>query len=188
VTVPHQASQYPRESWVTTYQPCCTTALESKHTRLRKAAWGKDVGPTRGFTASPRVGPGATVGTLRTGYPRVQVSSQENNSHLPAGGSSEAATCPPHSSGSCLPARGSSGAAMCHRGSSAHLLAQGSSRAATCPEDGLCRLQAIKQISPDDLAIMISIGVGRGYLPRHYVTRAAPHVCKACNRRPIKCR
>jgi hypothetical protein len=95
VTVPHQASQYPRESWVTTYQPCCTSALESKHTRLRKAAWGKDVGPTRGFTASPRVGPGATVGTLRTGYPRVQVSSQENNSHLLAGGSSEAATCPP---------------------------------------------------------------------------------------------
>jgi hypothetical protein len=42
-------------------------------------------------------------------------------------------------------------------GSSTHLLAQGSSEAATCPEDGLYKLQAIKQISPVDLAIMISI-------------------------------
>jgi hypothetical protein len=68
-----------------------------------------------------------------------------------------AATCP-CGSGSCLPAQGSSGAAPCRLGSNTHLLAQGSSRAATCPEDGLCRLQAIKQISPGDLAIMISIG------------------------------
>jgi hypothetical protein len=48
--------------------------------------------------------------------------------------------------------------AMCRLASSTHLLVQGSSGAATCPEDGLCRLQAIKQITPDDLAIMISIG------------------------------
>jgi hypothetical protein len=47
---------------------------------------------------------------------------------------------------------------MCHLGSSTHLLAQGSSKATTCPEHGLCRLQAIKQISPGDSAIMISIG------------------------------
>jgi hypothetical protein len=117
------------------------------------------------------------VGTLRTGYPRVQASSQDNGSSLPVGGSSRAATCP-HGSGSCLPARGSSGAATCPRGSgsylpaqgrsrdttchlgySIHLLAQGSSGATTCPEDGLCRLQAIKQISSGDLPIMISIGV-----------------------------
>jgi hypothetical protein len=67
--------------------------------RLRKATRGKDVGPTRGFAASPGVGPSATVGTLRIGYPRVQASSQDNGSRLPAKGSSEAATCP-HSSGS----------------------------------------------------------------------------------------
>jgi hypothetical protein len=42
---------------------------------------------------------GATVGTLRTGYPRVQASSQDNGSRFPAGGSSEAAMCL-HSSGS----------------------------------------------------------------------------------------
>jgi hypothetical protein len=47
---------------------------------------------------------------------------------------------------------------MYHLGSSTHLLTQGSSRAATSPKDGLCRLQAIKQISPGDPAIMISIG------------------------------
>jgi hypothetical protein len=104
------------------------------------------------------VGPGAIVGTLRTEYPRVQASSQDNGSgsRLLAGGSSGAATCP-HGSGSLLPTRGSSGAAACHLGSSTHLLAQGSSGVVTCPEDRLCKLQSIKQISPDDLTIMISI-------------------------------
>jgi hypothetical protein len=57
-----------------------------------------------------------------------------------------------------LPTRGSSGAATCHLGSSTHHLAHGSSEAATCPEDGFYKLQANKQISPGDLAIMISIG------------------------------
>jgi hypothetical protein len=105
------------------------------------------------------VGLGATIGTLRIGYPRVQASSQDNGSgsHLPVGGSSGAAMCP-RGSGSYLPAWGSSGAAACHLGSSTHLLAQGSSRAITCPENGLCRLQSIKQISPGDPTIMISIG------------------------------
>jgi hypothetical protein len=60
------------------------------------------------------------VGTLRTGYPRVQASSQDNDSCLPAGGSSRATTCP-RSSGSHLPAQGSSGAAMCPHGSGSHL-------------------------------------------------------------------
>jgi hypothetical protein len=97
------------------------------------------------------------VGTLMTGYPRVQASSQDNGSCLPTGGSSGAATSP-HGSGSHLSARGSSGATTCHLGSSTHLLAQGSSRAAMCHKDGFCRLQASKQISPGDPAIMISIG------------------------------
>jgi hypothetical protein len=46
---------------------------------------------------------------------------------------------------------------MCPRGSSSRLLAHGISRATTCPKDELYRLQAIKQISPGDPAIMISI-------------------------------
>jgi hypothetical protein len=62
--------------------------------RFRKAARGKNVGPTRGFATSLEVGPGATVGTLRTGYPRVQALSQGNGSRLPAKGSSEAVRCP----------------------------------------------------------------------------------------------
>jgi hypothetical protein len=121
------------------------------------------------------VGLGATVGTLRTGYPCVKASNQDNGSRFLAGGNSGAATCPrgfgprlpawgssgaatcPCGSGSRLPAWGSSGAATCHLGSSTHLLSQGSSGAATCPEDGFCRLQANKQISSGDPAIMISI-------------------------------
>jgi hypothetical protein len=35
------------------------------------------VGPTSGFVASPEVDPGATVGTLQTGYPYIQASSQD---------------------------------------------------------------------------------------------------------------
>jgi hypothetical protein len=41
-----------------------TIALKYQGTKFRKAAWEKDVGPTRGFTASPGVSPGTTVGTL----------------------------------------------------------------------------------------------------------------------------
>jgi hypothetical protein len=93
VMVP-RASQRPRESWVATHQPRCTTTSESQHIKTQKVARGKDVGPTHGFASSPEVGPGATVGTLRTGYPRVQASSQDNGSRLLAEGSSEAATCP----------------------------------------------------------------------------------------------
>jgi hypothetical protein len=147
--------------------------------KTQKGCTGKGCWPTHGFAASPGVGPGATVDTL-IGYHRVQASSQDNGSgsRLPAGGSSGTTTCPhgsssgsrlptrgssgattcPRGSGARPPARGSSGAAACHLSSSTHLLAQGSSGAAVCPEEGLCRLQAIKQISPGDPAIMISIG------------------------------
>jgi hypothetical protein len=91
--------------------------------------------------------------------PRTSVPSKTprgSSSHHLARGSSRVTTYP-RGSGSCLPAQGSSGAATCHLGSSTHHLVHGSSRAATCPEDGFCRPQANKQISPDDQAIMISI-------------------------------
>jgi hypothetical protein len=138
------------------------------------------------------VGPGATVGTLRTGYPYVQA--QDNGSRLPTEGSSEAVTCPrgsvsrsrlgaapgmPHvlaarapapNSGQLrgryvsprlglpFPARGSSRDATCPRGSGS----PSRLRAALGPPRvaGLCRLQASKQISSGDPAIMISIGAG----------------------------
>jgi hypothetical protein len=86
-----------------------------------------------------------------------------SSSRLSAGGSSEAATCP-RGFGSRLSVRGSFEAAMCHLGSSTHHLAYGSSGAATCPEDGFCRSQVNKQISPGDQPIMTSI-------------RACTHVC-----------
>jgi hypothetical protein len=87
-------------------------------------------------------------------YTRIQAPSQDNGSHLPAGGSSDAAMCP-HGSGNrswlgaapgppraprlraapeppCAPAaRGSFGAATCHLGASTHILVQNSSGAAT---------------------------------------------------------
>jgi hypothetical protein len=76
---------------------------------------------------------GLPVGTLRTRYPRVQASSQDNGSgsRLPAGGSSEATTCP-RSSGSCPSAWGSSGAATCPCDSGSHLPARGSSGPTVC--------------------------------------------------------
>jgi hypothetical protein len=49
-----------------------TTALRYQGTKFRKAAREKDVGPTHGFTASPKVGPGATIDTLQTGFPCIQ--------------------------------------------------------------------------------------------------------------------
>jgi hypothetical protein len=54
-------------------------ALSHQQSRLsfRKTVRGKNVGPTRGFTASPEVGPRATVGTLQTGYPRVYALGQD---------------------------------------------------------------------------------------------------------------
>jgi hypothetical protein len=119
-----------------------------------------------------------TVGTLRTGYPRVQASSQDNGPHLPAEVSSETVTCPRGSGqlrghhvsprlGLPPPARGSSGATTCPRGSGsrsrlgaaprppcvpvARALALGSGQLRGCHvSPGLCGLQAI----------MISIGAG----------------------------
>jgi hypothetical protein len=138
------------------------------------------------------------VSTLRIGYPRVQTSSQGNGSHLLAEGSSEAAMCP-RGLGSCSrlgaapgpsrapAARGSSGAATCHLGSSTHFLAQGSSGAGTCyPGSAGC-----KQINKYPLATRPSgspSGRVRPYLPRRYVTRAAPHARKVCSRWLIKYR
>jgi hypothetical protein len=107
---------------------------------------------------------GATnVGTLRIGYPRVQASSQDNDSCLLAEGSSEAATCP-RGPGS----RSRLGAAP---GPPRVPAARDSTGSATCPRGlgqlqghhvppGLCGLQANKQISSGDPAIMISIGAG----------------------------
>jgi hypothetical protein len=50
-----------------------TTTSKFQDTTSRKAVREKDVDPTRGFTASPEVGPGTTIGTPQTGYPYVQL-------------------------------------------------------------------------------------------------------------------
>jgi hypothetical protein len=58
---------------------------------FQKSRTGKrGVGPTCGFTASPKVGMGANVGTLQTEYPRVQTSSQDKGWVMQP----HAATCP----------------------------------------------------------------------------------------------
>jgi hypothetical protein len=144
--------------------------------------------------------------------PRIQVLSQDKRqgdarahmsqgpgSCLPTWGSSGAAACP-RGSGSRLPARGRHvsprlrlpspgfGAATRRPGSSTRLLAQCSSEAVTCPEDGLYKLQAIKQISLMTRLSWSPSGRVHVYLPRHYATRAAPRVRKACSRWPIKYR
>jgi hypothetical protein len=161
--------------------------------RLIKAARGKDVGPTRRFAASPGVGPGATVGTLRIRYPHVQASSQNNGSRLGA------ATCP-RGSGSRLPSRGSSGAATCPHGSGSRL----PPRVTWAPAPTIWLMAALelprvlrtgsvdcKQINKYPLETRPSwppSGRVRVYLPRHYATRVASHARKACSRRSIKCR
>jgi hypothetical protein len=123
--------------------------------KTQKGYMGKDVGPTRGFVASPEVGPGATIGTLRIGYPRVQALSQDkrqgnsgvavcpcgSRAHFPAQGSSWGAACP-RGSDSRLLARSSSGTATCPRGSGSCLPAQGSSGATTCCLGSSTRLLA----------------------------------------------
>jgi hypothetical protein len=45
--------------------------------KVDNRAGRRRVGPTCGFVASPEVDPGATIGTLQTGYPYIQVSSQD---------------------------------------------------------------------------------------------------------------
>jgi hypothetical protein len=44
--------------------------------KTQKGCTGKDASPTCGFAASPRVGPGANVGTLKIGYPCIQALSK----------------------------------------------------------------------------------------------------------------
>jgi hypothetical protein len=71
--------------------------LQSRQVQiLSKLRREKGISPTCGFTTSPEVGPGATVGTLQTGYPRAQDLSlvpQCQTPHLVGKGSGVAA-CP----------------------------------------------------------------------------------------------
>jgi hypothetical protein len=96
----------PRRSWATTH------LLAGPHYRLeilwykiQESSTGKDVGPIRGFAATSGVGPGATVGTLSTGYPRIQALNQDEGQDV----RSHALTCPLH--WVMPPGTGSSGAA-----------------------------------------------------------------------------
>jgi hypothetical protein len=84
--------------------------------KTQKGCMGKGCWPHPWVRSLSRDGPGATVGTLRTGYPRVQASSQDNGSS------------------SCLPERGNSGAVTCPRGSGSQLgAAPGLPRTPTTP-------------------------------------------------------
>jgi hypothetical protein len=122
-----------------------TTASRYQGTKFKKAAREKDAGPTSGFATSPEVGPGDIVGTLQTGYPRIQALSQDKGQDI----CSRVPTCPvppalaswlmaalepPHVSWLQSPPP-SSGQLWGHhvsRGSSSRLLAQGSCGATMC--------------------------------------------------------
>jgi hypothetical protein len=108
--------------------PCiyrATPPLRNPNVQNSERLHEKDVGPTRGFAASPGVGPGATVDTLKTRYPCVQALSQDERQdrrvcsrvpwlRLPHPGSGELRSClVPHGPGSRLLDHGSSRAAMC---------------------------------------------------------------------------
>jgi hypothetical protein len=59
----------------------------------------KDIGPIYKFMASPKMGPGAIVSTLQTGYPRIHALGQDKGQGMRP----RAATCH-HSSEIGLPA------------------------------------------------------------------------------------
>jgi hypothetical protein len=122
-----------------------TTALKYQGTKFRKAAREKDVGPTHGFTASPKVGPGATIDTLQTGFPCIQALSWDEGQDvrsctpvclvtLAPDSWLGAAPGPPCVPWLQLPPVGLGQLRSCHmsRGSSSRLLARGSSGAITC--------------------------------------------------------
>jgi hypothetical protein len=48
--------------------------LQLPRKKFKKDARKKDVGPTYELATSPEVGQGATIGTLRIGYPSIQAS------------------------------------------------------------------------------------------------------------------
>jgi hypothetical protein len=68
-----------------TVDKCChesagesTLPLQNRQVRTSERLCGKkDIGPTCTFTESPEVDLRATVGTLQTGYPRIQALSQD---------------------------------------------------------------------------------------------------------------
>jgi hypothetical protein len=79
--------------------------IEIPTNKPQEGCTGKDDVPTRGFAASPEVGPRTTVDTLKIGYPHVQALSQDKRQderaclrvpwlRLTTQGSSTAATCP----------------------------------------------------------------------------------------------
>jgi hypothetical protein len=122
--------------------------------KSEKGCTGKDAGSTHGFAASPWVGPRATVGTIKTGYPRVQALSQDERQD------GHACTCvpwhrlpPPDSGelrsrhvpcgrGSRLLAHGSFGATTCQIGPAPATKPRGSSETATCPLGSTSRFLA----------------------------------------------
>jgi hypothetical protein len=105
-----------------------TTTSKFQDTISRKAAREKDVDPTCGFAASPEVGPGTTIGTPQTGYPRVQAPSQDEGQDVP----SRAPTC--HWHRVMPPWHGQLGCRHISCGTGFQALAPGSSGAATCLE------------------------------------------------------
>jgi hypothetical protein len=72
-TTARRASQV----WPHIYWQRRTTTSTAKMEFQNSHVGKRDVGPTCGFVASPELGPEVTVGTLQTGYPRVQASSQD---------------------------------------------------------------------------------------------------------------
>jgi hypothetical protein len=102
-SLPHSV---PRRSWAAT-RPLAGLHYRFKITRnkIQKNA-RKDASPTRGFAASPGVGPGATIGTLKTRVPPHTSSKSRRRAR-------RSLTYAHVSHDSSFLAQGSSGTAMC---------------------------------------------------------------------------
>jgi hypothetical protein len=166
VMVP-RASQRPCESWVTTYQPHCTTASESQHIKTQKGYAGKECWPHLRVHSLSQGGPG---GHCR--YPEDRVpprTSFKPRQRLPPPGSGQLRGR--HVSpwlGLSLPARGSSWAATCPRGSDSRF------RLGAAP--GPPRVLAVRAPPP-----------GSGQLQGHHVSWGSAG-CRQINKYPLPTR
>jgi hypothetical protein len=144
----------PHGSWVHHVSVVLHHRFEIPTYKTQKGYTGKDAAPICGSAASPKVGPGATVGTLKTGYPRVQVPSQDERQdgsvcprvlclRLPPPNSGELQSHHvPHGPGSRLLAQGSTEAATYLMDPASTTRPRGRFGTTTCPLGSRSRLLA----------------------------------------------
>jgi hypothetical protein len=145
----------------------------------------RDVGPTCEFTASPEVGPGATIGTLQTRYPRVQASSQDSGQDVHPRAATHPAT-----PGRPTPHPSSGGLRLCHasRGSGPHHASEMGSDVPAChmalePTASHKRASVLARIHGTPWVVRIKKGLATSVQRGSRVTKECTHVIEVSARR-----